>query len=391
MSKSLPLRANLEWLKKQCKDRLVVLRAGDPDAKLSDAQLLVAREYGFASWRKLKDHVDQVRAKLDQLVPAPADPTAAAAVAADDPDLAAVLSAVKAGDTNVAAQLLGRRPELAAARGPDGQTPLHVAAEYNDARLGVLLLAYGADPEATYGQSGHTALSWAATCGSFDFARALTRLGVRPDLFCAAGTGALEEVRTLFDDTGTLLPGASRTGSTRLAPDGTRLPCPPPTPREQVSDALYIACRNANAEVVRFLMTCEPDLSFRAYMGGTALHWAYFGGSAEVIDMLLHAGADPTARDEVLHCTPRAFGICVPASWGMPDVVRRRVAEDPTLAVLMDGQTSALHEAARNGHVEIVKTLLEAGAPPDLRDGAGRTAADLATERGHAAVLELFR
>src|SRR5215510_13083017 len=39
MTRSLPLRANLEWLKKLSKERLDALRAGDPTLTLSDAQL----------------------------------------------------------------------------------------------------------------------------------------------------------------------------------------------------------------------------------------------------------------------------------------------------------------------------------------------------------------
>jgi hypothetical protein len=80
-----------------------------------------------------------------------------------------------------------------------------------------------------------------------------------------------------------------------------------------------------------------PDLAFRAYMGGTALHWAYFAGSRAVVTLLLDAGPDPTLRDDVHRCTPRAFGICVPASWGWLSKVRQRLAEDPALASLMDG------------------------------------------------------
>src|SRR5262245_5373201 len=69
MSQSLPLRANLEWLKKICKERLTQLRSADPSAQLSDAQLQVAREYGFPSWRKLKAHVEQVRDALEAVLP----------------------------------------------------------------------------------------------------------------------------------------------------------------------------------------------------------------------------------------------------------------------------------------------------------------------------------
>ena len=78
MPAELPPRPNLEHLKKQAKDLLQAFRQGEPEAvekfrplggrmaaagaapKLTDAQRLVAREYGFASWAKLKAHVESV-------------------------------------------------------------------------------------------------------------------------------------------------------------------------------------------------------------------------------------------------------------------------------------------------------------------------------------------
>jgi ankyrin repeat protein len=389
MSQPLPVRANLDWLKKVCKERLAALRAEDPKAKLSDAQLAIARAYGFRSWRALRTHVVSVREQLDTLVPSRQEnAAAAAAIAPDDPDVTQLFAAIEAGDTATVESLLRRRPALGRARNEEGQTPLHSAARYNDPRLGVLLLAFDADPEAVFGQSAHTALSWAVTCNALEFARTLVQAGVRPDLFCAAGSGSLEHVRKWFDDRGELLPNAARTGSSRFAADGSRLPCPPPSATEQISDALYIACRSGQPEVVKFLLTKQPDLSFKAYMGGTALHWAYFGGSAEVIAMLLERGADRSARDDVLGCTPQAFGICAPASWGMAFLVRERLAANPSLASFMDGRTSALHEAARAGHLAIVELLLEAGAPPLLRDGDGNTPVEIAVDREHSAVAE---
>ena len=62
MFRSLPANPNLEHLKKQAKDRLRELQAGRPDAQLADAQHELAREYGFASWPKLKAHVESVSA-----------------------------------------------------------------------------------------------------------------------------------------------------------------------------------------------------------------------------------------------------------------------------------------------------------------------------------------
>lgn len=78
--RALPERANLEQLKKQARELLDQVRSGDRPASarvrafhprlrgkrgldaaafaLSDAQLVIAREYGFASWPKLKNHLD---------------------------------------------------------------------------------------------------------------------------------------------------------------------------------------------------------------------------------------------------------------------------------------------------------------------------------------------
>src|SRR5689334_869805 len=50
----LPDRPNLRHLKDQAKD---LLRAGAAES-ITDAQLQVARLYGFASWPKLKAHID---------------------------------------------------------------------------------------------------------------------------------------------------------------------------------------------------------------------------------------------------------------------------------------------------------------------------------------------
>jgi ankyrin repeat protein len=56
---TLPERPNLAFLKKLAKKRLRTMRASaaTAGAKLADAQLAVARDYGFASWRKLHAHV----------------------------------------------------------------------------------------------------------------------------------------------------------------------------------------------------------------------------------------------------------------------------------------------------------------------------------------------
>jgi len=56
LPRSLPVRPNVRHLKDQAKD---LLNAGDA-ASIAEAQFKIARLYGFASWPKLKAHVDSL-------------------------------------------------------------------------------------------------------------------------------------------------------------------------------------------------------------------------------------------------------------------------------------------------------------------------------------------
>lgn len=58
MSRNLPARPNLEYLKNEAKDLLDVMQRSDAAVRLADAQHALAKEYGFASWPKLKAHVE---------------------------------------------------------------------------------------------------------------------------------------------------------------------------------------------------------------------------------------------------------------------------------------------------------------------------------------------
>jgi ankyrin repeat protein len=367
--KSLPADPHPDWYRKAAKKKLEELRAKDPGAKLAEAQLAVAREHGFPSWRKL---IAAIEARRTDAIPA-------------------FFDAIRRDDYDKIRSLLKSFPRLAEARTPEGQTALHLAAEIDDPDTIRILLAHGADAKARYGDSSHTALSWAVTTNAYGAAAALVEGGAEPDLFCAAGLGDVERVRAFFDANGKVKRGASRTGSSRFTPDGKRLPCPPTEPREIVSDALYIASRNGKADVVRYLLDREPDLRFRGYLGATPLHWAYFGRSKEVVEMLLAAGADPDARDPEYGCTPRAFGITVAASWGILPIVVGILQADPSLARVVDGRGTPLHEAAREGHDKVVQVLLALGADRQVRDRDGKSPLDLATEAGHEAVVALLR
>lgn len=65
---ALPERANIEHLRKRAKARLAELRRSQPQASLADAQLEIARENGFPSWRTLKAAFDQRTADGERAV-----------------------------------------------------------------------------------------------------------------------------------------------------------------------------------------------------------------------------------------------------------------------------------------------------------------------------------
>ena len=65
MSRDLPEHPNLDHLKHQAKRLLRELQRHNPGSKLADAQHALAREYGFASWPKLKAHVESLGPPAD--------------------------------------------------------------------------------------------------------------------------------------------------------------------------------------------------------------------------------------------------------------------------------------------------------------------------------------
>jgi hypothetical protein len=66
MPSALPSRPSLEQLRNEAQERLSTLRRTDSSVTLADAQRLVARDYGFNSWRRLVAHVSDLDARASQ-------------------------------------------------------------------------------------------------------------------------------------------------------------------------------------------------------------------------------------------------------------------------------------------------------------------------------------
>jgi len=387
---SLPRRANLEHLKKQAKDLLNLARAGDPvalarfaevarrrdaqaprptTATLADAQHLIARSYGFAAWLELVLEVRRLRALRLGAEGLPNEP---------EKRLDLLFEAIDDNDVEAVRALLTLDASLA--HGAGDRNPLRQAAGLDHAKMLDLLLAAGASFHDASG-APHDPLSWAITTRAFGAAEHLAERGAPLDLWCAAGLGDVVRVAPFFDEQGRVLPNASRYGATRFDVDGKILPKPPTDPVEVISDALYIAARNGQLEVARFLLDRGADPSFEGYVGAPALHWAAFSGNRELVQLLRDRGADPAQRDRRLNVTYRQFAVRVPIEWEWLGALERALSGDASLVHERGDQWGpALHAAAAQGLDEHVHALLAAGADVHALDHAGRTALEAASQ-----------
>src|SRR5437764_337940 len=310
----LPARPDLDQLRHQARDLLRAARRGDPDAvariqavsgqiMLSAAQLAVAREYGFASWVKMKLEVER-RDILNSR-----DLSRLTRLLAEHPELATAKMEhwhdhpLGAGPLGYMAMLrfdhgrLGLPRELpgtgAIARillqagAPvdgypgDTETPLITAASYGDAEVARVLIEAGADIEAVSapdsgGVPSGTALTHAAVFGMTEVVDVLVAAGARITSF----------------------------GNAVAAGDITGWPLARFTPQSKIR-ALVGAADHQRLNVIDQLVAAgtpvnEPD----AEWGHLPLHIAAQNGRPGSVRRLLAHGADPSLRDPVHQRTP---------------------------------------------------------------------------------------
>lgn len=127
---------------------------------------------------------------------------------------------------------------------------------------------------------------------------------------------------------------------------------------------------------LRALLASDPSLP-KAFSndGFTALHLATFFSQLETAEELVRRGADPNA---VAKNSMKVAVINSAAASGRAELVKLvlRAGADPNARQQM-GYT-ALHAAAAHDNMEMAQALLDAGADPTLRNDDGRAAAEKA-------------
>lgn len=128
---------------------------------------------------------------------------------------------------------------------------------------------------------------------------------------------------------------------------------------------LMVAAQAANEEVVAVLLELGARTDPRDHGGRTALHWAAYGYRPEEVRVYREHGHTTMYRPP-------------PPALAMKALLDKRAAID---ALDQDGNT-ALHEAVLVGANTAIDLLVARRANRRLRNKDGKTALDLATERG---------
>jgi hypothetical protein len=456
--RSLPGNANLEQLKNGAKSFQRAVRAGDAGAARvvnefhprladaqpgspelngftrTDAQLVVARQFGFSSWPKLKAHMELIaryaRSPHEQPVGEPlADDQAVIdeflrlaclTYGDDDPDRfrraqalleqhewlprASIHTIAATGDVDAARELLDRDPSQASLiGGPHGWEPL-LYLTYSRVPLGPgrsavavarLLLEHGADPNAGYLWEGlippFTALTGAlgggGTIPKHPEELALARLLLQAGADANDGQALYNQgwgpepqenwLQLLFEfGLGTGDGGPWR----RLL--GERQD----SPQKMLEDLLIAAAGHGLTDRVRRLLARGVDPEGREskhpiYQGRSPVQEAALNGHMDIVSLLVDAGASwkHDAVDEMV----------ATAMSGDHSAVERLLAADPGLrGRAIERCPDQLVRAAEQNSYDAVAVLIELGFNVNARSRT--TPLHEAAMRGNLPVIKLL-
>lgn len=146
----------------------------------------------------------------------------------------------------------------------------------------------------------------------------------------------------------------------------------------------------ALGETTRLTGLLDQDSGLaRAWSGDgfTALHFACFFAREAAAKLLLERGADASApaRNPM-----KVAPLHSAAAGGRANIVRALLEHGAPANARQEQGWTALHEAAQRGDRAMVEVLLEHGADPALANDQGATAVNLAREKGHTEIATLL-
>ena len=446
-SRDLPPRPNLEQLKKQAKSLLDAAKArnsealsrfaalpslaaktldriGDSELALHDAQSVIAREHGFASWNALREEVESrtlsFEAALDEFIRCATGGATGRAerLLALHPRIASASlhAALVLGDTAAVEERLKSDPEVALRPGgPQNWEPLlyvchtfmhnRVSTRLDDlVAIAARLCAVGANPNAEYHWNWHPELPrtalWGAVCavGHLPLAHVLLEAGANPTdgvtAHIAGGGGNIGALELLhrYGLNVNGIPGGvpplvymmlwseNPAGPNWLLDHGADANLPW---GDAIEAPLHVAARRWDVTVVERLVEHGADLSRRRRDGATPYTLAELHGNREIAAWLLAHGA----VDE-LSPLERFIAACARADRAAAEAM---LEVHPALrSELRPEHHVMLHRPAESGNVKVLETMLACGFDANATDKDNVTPLHRAAMGGHVEAVRVL-
>ena len=158
---------------------------------------------------------------------------------------------------------------------------------------------------------------------------------------------------------------------------------------------LMAAVMSGDVEKVKSLIQSGEDVNAISPIvgsgndGQTPLLVACFLGHAQIVRLLLEAGAKESINDYLMAATP-AHKACYA---GQPDALKALLELAPGIDLTAQGPYNgytALHDSCWHGHKENVEILLDHGVPLNQKSHQGHTPAEFARFLGYDDIAELI-
>ncbi|MDQ6718082.1 MAG: ankyrin repeat domain-containing protein [Gemmatimonadota bacterium] len=152
---------------------------------------------------------------------------------------------------------------------------------------------------------------------------------------------------------------------------------------------IFEAAASGQLQRLEELIAADPDITRPSTDGWTPLHLAAFFGRTDAARRLIDAGADLKAiAGNSTANTPLHAAI---AGRGEEELVLRMLMAGADATVATAEGYTPLHVAASRGNQRMCDLLIRYRAQPAAKMNDGKTAADIAAERGHSELSAYLR
>lgn len=248
-------------------------------------------------------------------------------------------------------ELIAQNPELVHARGGDGQTPLHFAA---NVRIAEFLLDHGADINAIDVDHESTPAQYMIRDRQ-EVARFLIERGCQTDLLMLSALGDLERVRKLLDE-----------DPEQIRMSVSEISFPKKNPKSGGTIYIWTLGRNKTAPIIAHEFGHKELLEFLIARSPDDLKLSVACDMADKNEIQSLLARDPGLKARLMEADP----------FKLPDAARDN--KTATVAAMLDAGWSpsttgqhggtALHWAAFHGNAEMVRIILRFNPPLELRD-----------------------